>query len=284
MAKYASKVVEQAKAWLGRNEADGTHRAIIDIYNAHKPLARGYKMTYNDAWCAATVSAIAIKLGYTDIIPTECSCTRMIELFKKLGAWTEADCYRPKAGDIIFYDWDDSGRGDNTGSPDHVGIVEKVSGGVITVIEGNYKNAVTRREIAINGKFIRGYGVPKYDTEVAAKPADNKKPAAVNAKVLAFQKAMIADGIALPRYGADGIWGEETENAATYYLQKGSTGERVKTMQSLLKKAGYDLGKAGVDGIFGSKTDEALRAFQKAQHIVVDGVFGPETAKPLLGV
>ena len=42
MAKYASKVVEQAKAWLGLKEADGSYKVIIDTYNSHKPLARGY--------------------------------------------------------------------------------------------------------------------------------------------------------------------------------------------------------------------------------------------------
>ena len=84
MAKYASKVVAGAQAWLGRKESDGSHREIIDIYNAHKPLARGYKVTYTDAWCATFVSAVAIKLGYTDIIPTECGCPKMIELFKNL--------------------------------------------------------------------------------------------------------------------------------------------------------------------------------------------------------
>ena len=29
MAKYASKVVEQAKAWVGYNEYDGSHKKII---------------------------------------------------------------------------------------------------------------------------------------------------------------------------------------------------------------------------------------------------------------
>ena len=165
MGKYASKVVEQAKAWIGRKESNGTHKAIIDIYNAHKPLARGYAVKYTDAWCATTVSAVAIKLGYTDIIPTECSCSKMIELFKKLGAWNESDSRKPAPGDIIFYDWDDSGKGDNQGSSDHVGIVEKVAGNTITVIEGNYSNSVKRRTLAVNGKYIRGYGVPKYDRE-----------------------------------------------------------------------------------------------------------------------
>lgn len=167
MAKYASKVVSQAKAWIGCKESDGTHKKIIDLYNSHKPLARGYKVTYTDAWCATFVSAVAIKLGYTDIIPTECSCNRMIELFKKLGVWVENENRTPKAGDIIFYDWEDNGSGDNKGVSDHVGIVEKVSADKITVIEGNYSNAVKRRTLAVNGKYIRGYGVPKYDVEKA---------------------------------------------------------------------------------------------------------------------
>lgn len=165
MAKYASKAVELARSWIGKKESDGSHKAIIDIYNAHKPLARGYKVKYTDEWCATNVSAIAIKLGYTDIIPTECGCGEMIKLFQKIGSWVEDDGYTPKAGDIIFYDWDDSGKGDNVGWSDHVGIVEKVEGKTITVIEGNYKNAVGRRNLTVNGRYIRGYGVPKYDAE-----------------------------------------------------------------------------------------------------------------------
>ena len=170
----ASKVLEQAKAWLGRNEADGTHKLIIDTYNAHKPLARGYAVKYTDAWCATFVSAVAIKAGCTDIIPTECSCPKQIELFKKLGCWAESDSRTPNPGDIIYYDWEDSGSGDNTGVSDHVGIVEKVDGLTITVIEGNYSNSVKRRMLAVNGKYIRGYGVPKYSTAQTDLAADCK--------------------------------------------------------------------------------------------------------------
>lgn len=165
MAKTAKSLVEQAKAWLGFNEADGTHKKIIDIYNAHKPLARGYSVKYTDAWCATFVSAVAIKTGYTDIIPTECGCGEMVKLFQKLGSWVENENRTPNPGDIIFYDWQDDGVGDNTGWPDHVGIVEKVENGKITIIEGNYSNSVKRRTISVNGKNIRGYGVPKYEAE-----------------------------------------------------------------------------------------------------------------------
>ena len=74
MAKYVKDILDLATSWIGRNEKDGTHKYIIDIYNSHKPLARGYKVKYTDSWCATFISALAIKLGYTDIIPTECGC------------------------------------------------------------------------------------------------------------------------------------------------------------------------------------------------------------------
>ncbi len=117
---------------------------------------------YTDAWCATFVSACAIKAGVTDILPTECGCEPMVNLFKNLGEWVENDAYVPKAGDVIFYDWDDSGSGNDTGWTDHVGIVEACAGGKITVIEGNKNNAVERRILNVNGKYIRGFGVPKY--------------------------------------------------------------------------------------------------------------------------
>lgn len=154
--------VNTAASYIGCKESDGSHKKIIDIYNGHTPLARGYKVKYTDAWCATFVSAMAIKCGLTDIIPTECGCGQMIELFQKLGEWQENDAYTPQPGDVIFYDWDDSGSGDNTGWPDHVGIVETVSGPTFKVIEGNINNAVGRRAMTVNGKNIRGYGVPKF--------------------------------------------------------------------------------------------------------------------------
>lgn len=156
------KFVNTAASYIGCKEADGTHRQIIDIYNGHKPLARSYAVKYTDAWCATFVSAMAIKCNLTDIIPTECGCGQMIQLFQKLGTWQENDAHVPQPGDVIFYDWDDSGVGDNTGWPEHVGIVESVNGSDIKVIEGNMSDAVGRRTLKVNGRYIRGYGVPAY--------------------------------------------------------------------------------------------------------------------------
>lgn len=172
-----SKVVEIAKGWLGCKESDGSHKKIIDTYNACKPLPRSYAVKYTDAWCATFASAVGIKAGLTDIIPRECGCNQFIQLAKNMGIWVENDAYTPSAGDMILYDWDDNGVGDNTGSADHIGIVVSVSGGVIKVIEGNKSNAVGYRDIAVNGKYIRGFVTPKYSSkatkEEAPKPSGN---------------------------------------------------------------------------------------------------------------
>ena len=168
------KGVKSAVSYLGCKEADGSHRKIIDLYNSHKPLARGYAVKYTDAWCSTFASAVAIAAGLTDIIPTECGCEKHIALFKKLGAWVENDAYVPKPGDYIFYDWQDGtnyATTDNTGAADHVGIVTEVNGSTITVIEGNMSDAVGYRHIAVNGRYIRGYGVPKYASKATGTDA-----------------------------------------------------------------------------------------------------------------
>ena len=172
--KTADKFIEQCQAWIGLNGKDGSHMEIINIYNTQKPLPRSYKLKSTSAWCAAFVSAVSVKLGYTDIVPTECSCGKMIEKHQSLGTWVESDSYIPKKGDLIFYDWDDSGSGDNKGWPDHVGVVESVSDNLITIVEGNMSNKVGRRTIKVNAKNIRGYAVPKYETDLYFPKFNNK--------------------------------------------------------------------------------------------------------------
>ena len=156
------KVVGIMQSWLGYNETNGNHKKIIDIYNGHRPLARGYKVRYTDEWCATAVSAAFIQAGLTNIGFTECSCSKMIELYKAKGRWMERDDSTPQPGDVIMYDWEDSGRGDNTGAPNHVGIVVSLNGTSLTIIEGNKGQAVAYRAMTVNGKYIRGYCLPDY--------------------------------------------------------------------------------------------------------------------------
>ena len=91
-----------------------------------------------------------------------------------------------------------------------------------------------------------------------------------------FQRVVMADGIGLPQYGADGIWGAETAGAASQYVSYGMTGERVRLIQSLVG--------ADADGIFGDKTLDAVKAYQAKRGLAVDGIVGVETWKALLEV
>lgn len=177
MGYSRQKVVDLINSWIGKKESDGSYKSIIDIYNTQKSFPRGTKMQYSWAWCACTWSALAVKLGYTAIMPVEISCYYLIEAAKKMGIWVESDGYVPKPGDAVLYDWQDSGSGDNTGSPDHVGTVTEVyqSAGYFVVVEGNYSNQVKKRTVAINGKFIRGFITPKYTEDVVAAPATTAK-------------------------------------------------------------------------------------------------------------
>lgn len=190
------KVIELARSWLGKNETDGSYLDIIQIYNSQKKCPRGVKMKPSWSWCACTWSAIAIKLGYTDIMPVELSCGEMVKLAKKMGIWKENDGYTPSPGDGILYDWDDTGKGDNTGWPDHIGIVESVNkkAGYFVVIEGNYKNSVKRRTVSINGRYIRGFIAPKY-TETSI---PTKKPSSSNKSIDTLAHEVIS-----------GLWGND---------------------------------------------------------------------------
>lgn len=246
----ADAFVAQARKWVGLKKSDLSYVVILDTYNSHKPLARGYKVKVGDQWCATFVSACAIAAGLTDIIPTECSCQKMIDLLKDLGCWVEDDSYIPFPACIIFYDWQDSGSGNDTGWADHVGIVEKCDGKTITVIEGNKGGAVSRRTLAVNSKYIRGYGVPKFrkaqapaKEQAAAEPAKESTKAAVN----------VLGGITMPE------------------LKTGATGKAVKVWQAIVGTS--------IDGKFGPQTEKKTKTFQKKHKLTQDGVVGPKSWK-----
>jgi len=64
-------------------------------------------------------------------------------------------------------------------------------------------------------------------------------------------------------------------------LRQGASGTAVARMQEILKKAGFD--PKGIDGKFGPNTLAALKKFQAANGLVVDGICGPKTWAALTG-
>lgn len=60
-------------------------------------------------------------------------------------------------------------------------------------------------------------------------------------------------------------------------LRKGATGEYVTLLQTMLIQRGYSVGATGADGKFGTNTFNAVKAFQRDNGLVVDGVVGRNT-------
>lgn len=59
------------------------------------------------------------------------------------------------------------------------------------------------------------------------------------------------------------------------------TGDDVRAVQSALERSGFSPG--GIDGVYGPKTTNAVKAYQKARKLVVDGIVGPKTWAALMG-
>ena len=270
------KVCACARSWLGRREADGSFRPIIDIYNSITPLPGGYRMTYTDPWCAAFVSAVGQACGLTDVILPECSCDRMIDLYRARGRWVEDDGYSPQMGDIIMYDWQDSGYGDNTGSADHVGLVVDANGREITVIEGNKSDMVAYRSIRQDGQFVRGYCLPDYAAAAAEDPPQETadEPQGV---------IVITDPVSSPDTS-------ETCTVTLPVLREDMESETVRRAQRLLIAEGLACGGpySAVyrtelpDGEFGLATKTAVQTIQTRAGLPQTGILDGPTWTVLL--
>ncbi|MFV2049292.1 MULTISPECIES: peptidoglycan-binding domain-containing protein [Metabacillus] len=132
-----------------------------------------------------------------------------------------------------------------------------------------------------------------------------------------IQQQLIRAGYRLPRFGADGIYGDETEKAVMRFqrdfnlavdglvgpntlsklqqvnqqrisapdfplpsgiLRRGSEGEGVRQVQRALKEINFDPGP--IDGIYGPRTEDAVRRFQLMYAALADdGIYGPNTRK-----
>ncbi len=162
MSRTAQDYLKVWRQWIGKSESNGGFKEIIDLYNSVKPLPLGYQVKYSDEWCDTTVSAAAIKAGMVDLIGRECGCERHIKIFIGKGIWIEDGAITPKVGDIILYNWDQAYQ-PNDGFADHIGVVESVSAGQITCIEGNKNEMVARRVLSIGNGYIRGFARPVYE-------------------------------------------------------------------------------------------------------------------------
>ena len=192
---------------------------------------------------------------------------------------------------MIFYDWQDSGVGDNMGAADHVGIVIGVSGSVINIIEGNCGHQVQYTARQVNGRCIRGYGLPDYAAAAAKltqdEPVGADAPGSPNPAVIVVPDP---ESVPDPDTAGDGVLDVPSPAAipagwcqpALPVLRIGDASEAVRAAQLLLRGRGFGVGPDGADGDFGVNTQAAVRRFQMSRGIEADGVIGPVTWTELI--
>ena len=94
--------------------------------------------------------------------------------------------------------------------------------------------------------------------------------------LVTFQKdhQLTADGMAGPSTLAK-LYDDSDDNYPV--LKQGSSGSKVKELQTKLIALGYSCGKTGADGSFGPGTYQAVVNFQKINHLSPDGIVGQNT-------
>lgn len=171
MAKTSKEYLDICKKYLGTKEGSSKHRKIVDIFNSSK--LKTFPISYDDAWCSAYISAMAIESGCTDIIPISANCDEMYKKGVVMGIAIPKDKWIPKMGDIVFYDWNLNGE------LDHVGAVETMSKNIIHVLEGNKNDSVTYRDINYKNATITKIIRPRYKTVSKKKSYKNYCDAAI---------------------------------------------------------------------------------------------------------
>lgn len=186
-------LLKEAKSYIGVQQGDARHKELVRRYNSVQPLPVGYLVKETDDWCATFVTVMGDLSNTSKYFGRECGVHRFVQLFKKQQIWQ--GLVKPQAGDLVVFDW----RKD--GWMDHIGLVEKLSGNTVTVIEGNTSQRVARRSYNWNDWRVAGYARPKYPT-ISTKPGKS---------VYNLAREVIA-----------GKWGNGTERSVA------------------LKRAGYD--------------------------------------------
>lgn len=130
----------------------------------------------------------------------------------------------------------------------------------------------------ILGTNTQAASAAKPAEQPAAKPAA-KPTAKIDDWVRRLQTECNAQGFS--KQTVDGIPGKNTL-AGCPTVRQGAKGGITKLLQERLNSQGFNCGT--VDGIFGSNTANAVKAFQRANGLSVDGIVGQNTWRKLLGL
>lgn len=146
---YADAVLQIAQSKLGFQEEGGSNQGPIVEWSISEwsddPPGDWSK------WCAGFACTCLLYAGAPVRSVASLSCQRLWQRCEQKGyTYTNSLDDEPVPGALIFF-------GD--AHLEHVGIVESVSNGEITTIEGNAENAVRRKFYSISDPWIYGYAV-----------------------------------------------------------------------------------------------------------------------------
>ena len=249
------KLVRWCNEQIGYKEGQDNYNRYADVEGIRR-LYGWYPQ--HQPWCdiftdAAYISvfgydlASAMTYQYTGAGSAACSVSAAY--YKTNNAWFTS----PELGDQIFF-W-------SNGAINHTGIVTHIGDGAITTVEGNTSDSVCRRTYDVNAYNIAGYGRPRWELVETGEIPVTEKP---------VEKPVEKERI--------------TITLELVELSKGDTGKMVKLAQALLEANGCTVGWYGIDGDFGAGTDQAVRNFQIAHGLGVDGIIGKQTWKALVSV
>ena len=147
----AQNIVLVAQSQLGYTASRENYAVIGERKMGYTRYGDWYGSPYGD-WCAMFVS-FCIRFAGIDDFPIEASCSRWVEKLSEENEGLFRDLsYEPKAGDIVFFDYN------KYGLPEPVGIITAVKNGKLFTVEGNCENEVRAKEYSSDSDFFFGYG------------------------------------------------------------------------------------------------------------------------------
>ena len=250
----ANELINEALKWEGylekksnSNLDDFTANAGSKNYTRFNRDLISYKQGIGAQpmeWCGAFVSCMFVyAFGLEEAKRLLCGGLHCYtpsgaNYLKKKNRYFKRGSVTPKPGDVVFFYSKTKGR------IGHVGIFTKVSSSKVYTIEGNTSGAST---LVTNGGGVKRKSYSLSSTYI--------------------------DGYGRPPYDGEG---EKLETFPT--LKKGHNGDSVKKLQNLLLLWNPNcLPECGADADFGKETHNAVKAFQSAFKLEVDGIVGPLT-------
>ena len=258
-----NKLISYAQGEIGYHEG-------ANNYNKYAPLwtqAGGWN-AQNQPWCdlwydVAMIQCfgleLASKLTYQPIGSFSALCSASAQFYKNNHAWYTT----PEVGDQVFFY---SGGGIN-----HTGLVETVSGGYFSTIEGNSSDMVARRNYYVGNSYVAGFGRPNWSVVLASNSSNNSLP---NENQSSNSNSNNNDN---SNNSSSSNYDNTNNTSSNFYplLTRGCSKKiAIRAMQQLLIKRGFNCGGWGADGDFGWGTYQSLRDFQRKNKLSIDGECG----------